>query len=86
MVLGDVLFIILPGSSINNPAPMHITIAALPALAGFLGGGMAWGSTMAGIAGSTDKRWMAWAGLLGFGPITPKLKEMRNHAQAYHVQ
>jgi len=43
ILLGDVLFRILPGSSVDDPAPMHITIAALPALAGFLAGGAAWG-------------------------------------------
>ena len=70
LVLGDVLFKILPGSNLESPAPMHITIAAIPALAGFLAGGAAWGVAMGRLTGAADIRRMAWAGLLGFGPIT----------------
>jgi hypothetical protein len=70
LVLGDIVFKLLPGHSLDNPAPMHVTIAAIPALAGFLAGGAAWGAAMGRIAGTPDRRRMAWAGLLGFGPIT----------------
>ncbi|GAB4577696.1 MAG: hypothetical protein Fur0022_04270 [Anaerolineales bacterium] len=38
-LLGTTLYNNLPGSTIENPLPMHITLAALPALAGFLAGG-----------------------------------------------
>lgn len=67
---GDLLFHFLPGSSLDHPAPMHIAIGALPALAGFLAGGAAWGVQMGRLANATDTRRLAWAGLLGFGPIT----------------
>lgn len=38
-LLGTTLYNVLPGSTIENPLPMHITLAALPALVGFLAGG-----------------------------------------------
>ncbi|NJN43334.1 MAG: hypothetical protein HC806_00385 [Anaerolineae bacterium] len=49
-IVGSLIFEILPGSSIESPAPMHITFAALPALAGFLGegryGALRWGALL----------------------------------------
>lgn len=49
---------------------MHMTIAGIPALAGFLLGGAVWGIQMGQLSGAIDTRRLAWAGLLGFGPIT----------------
>jgi hypothetical protein len=45
-------------------------IASLPALAGFLAGGAAWGASIGMLARVTDTRRMAIAGLFGFGPST----------------
>lgn len=70
LVLGDVVFRVLPGHNLENPRPAHMAIAALPALLGFLTGGAVWGYAMGRLAGSTETRRMAVAGLLGFGPIT----------------
>lgn len=70
LFLGTVLFHLLPGSSVENPTIMHSTIAALPALAGFLVGGWLWGAAMGRFARSGAKRRAGLAGLLGFGPIT----------------
>ncbi len=69
--LGNTVFSAVAGSNqFDNPAPMHITFAAIPALASFLAGGAVWGVLMGRMAGATETRRMAWAGLLGFGPIT----------------
>lgn len=68
-LLGTTLYEALPGSTIESPLPMHITLAALPALAGFLGGGAAWGIMMGRMAGITETRRMAWAGMIGFAPV-----------------
>lgn len=70
LVLGDVLFKVLPGSNLESPAPTHVAIAALPALTGFLAGGAAWGVAIGRLVDEADTRRMALAGLLGFGPIT----------------
>ncbi len=68
-LLGSTLYNVLPGSTIENPLPMHITFAAVPALAGFLAGGAAWGIGMGRLAGATETRRLAFAGLTGFGPV-----------------
>ena len=70
LVLGDLVFHILSGHNLANPSPAHMTIASLPALAGFLAGGAAWGASMGRLASAPDTRRMALAGLLGFAPIT----------------
>lgn len=70
LVVGDIVFKMLPGSSVDDPAIGHMALAAFPALAGFLAGGAAWGVAMGRLAGAAETRRMAWAGLLGFGPIT----------------
>ncbi len=67
-LLGTTLYNVLPGSTIENPLPMHITLAALPALVGFLAGGAAWGIGMGRLAGATETRRLAFAGMAGFGP------------------
>jgi hypothetical protein len=70
LVVGDLVFHVLPGHSLVNPSPAHIAIAALPALGGFLAGGAAWGISMGRMAGAPGSRRMALAGMLGFAPIT----------------
>jgi hypothetical protein len=70
LVLGDLVFNILPGHNVSDPDPVHMGIAALPALLGFLAGGAAWGVSMGRIAGRFKPRRMALAGMLGFAPIT----------------
>jgi len=70
LLLGDLVFHILPGHSLANPNPLHIAIAATPALLGFLLGGAAWGISMRRIANVGSPRRMALAGMLGFAPIT----------------
>jgi hypothetical protein len=70
LLIGDLVFHLLPGHNLENPSLVHMSIASLPALAGFLVGGAAWGASMGQTAGSSDVRRMALAGLLGFGPIT----------------
>ena len=68
-LVGSVIYQAIPGSRIENPLPMHITFAAIPALAGFLAGGAAWGVMIGRIAGATETRRLAWAGMAGFGPV-----------------
>jgi len=70
LVVGDLVFHILPGHNLENPSPAHMAIAALPALGGFLAGGAAWGVSVGRLAGAADSRRMALAGMLGFAPIT----------------
>lgn len=70
LLVGDLVFKLIPGSDVNNVQIGHAAIAALPALAGFLAGGAAWGVRMGRLAGSTERRRLAWSGLLGFAPIT----------------
>jgi hypothetical protein len=69
-VLGNFVFNAVSGGQFANPAPMHITLAAIPALGGFLAGGGVWGGVMGRMAGATETRRLVWAGVLGFGPIT----------------
>lgn len=69
-VAGDLVFRLLPGNTINNVKLGHVLIAAIPALAGFVAGGAAWGVLMGRLAGVFDTRRMAIAGMIGFGPIT----------------
>ena len=70
LVAGDLVFRLIPGSSIDNVKLGHALIAAAPALAGFLAGGAAWGVAMGRVAGVSRTRRMAVAGMVGFGPIT----------------
>lgn len=70
LIFGDLVFHALPGHSLENPSPTHMAIAALPALLGFLAGGAAWGVAMAKIAGKPNTRRVAFAGMLGFAPVT----------------
>lgn len=70
LVVGDLVFHILPGHNLANPSAVHVAIAALPALGGFLAGGAAWGAAAGRLAGTPDTGRMALAGMLGFAPIT----------------
>jgi hypothetical protein len=69
-VVGFYVFESLPGHSTLSPSAIHISLAALPAFAGFLGGSAMWGLWMGRMAGSAETRRMAIAGMLGFAPIT----------------
>jgi hypothetical protein len=73
LVSGDLVFHLIPGSSLTDVKLGHAAIAAIPAFAGFLAGGAAWGMQMGRLAGAYNPRRMAWAGTLGFGPITVAL-------------
>lgn len=70
LLVGDLVFHALPGHNLENPSVMHMAIAAVPALFGFLAGGAAWGIAMGNLAGESNRRRMAAAGMLGFAPIT----------------
>ena len=70
LLLGDLVFHILPGHSLSNPDPVHVAIAATPALLGFLIGGAAWGHSIHRLVKRGERRRMALAGMLGFAPIT----------------
>jgi hypothetical protein len=73
LLLGDLVFHVLPGHSLTNPSPVHMAIAATPALLGFLAGGAAWGLSISRFANRDKERRMALAGMLGFAPITISL-------------
>jgi hypothetical protein len=68
--IGEIVFQLLPGHSLTNPSPVHMLLAALPALLGMLAGSAEWGLWMGRLAGATDQRRMAVAGAAGFAPIT----------------
>lgn len=70
VIVGSLVFNTLPGHSILTPNAIHISLAALPAFAGFLGGSALWGLGLGRMAGATNARRMALAGMLGFAPIT----------------
>jgi hypothetical protein len=70
LAVGMLAFEMIPGSSLENVNLGHATIAAIPSLLGFLGGGAAWGIGMGRMAGSAETRRMALAGMLGYAPIT----------------
>ena len=70
LAAGDLVFHLIPGSSLEDVKLGHAAIAALPALVGFLAGGAAWGVQMGRLAGNTETRRLSLAGMLGFGPIT----------------
>jgi hypothetical protein len=71
---GFAIFELLSGSSDPaHPPAVSVVLAALPALAGFRGGSAAWGVAMGQRAGRCEPRRMAFAGALGFGPITVAL-------------
>jgi len=73
LIAGDIVFRLIPGSSVTDVKVDHAAIAAIPAFGDFLAGGAAWGVQMGRLAGAPNPRRMAWAGTLGFGPITVAL-------------
>jgi hypothetical protein len=70
LLVGDIVFRLIPGSSVENVQLGHAAVAAIPALVGFLAGGAAWGVQMGRLAGVPDTRRMAVFGMSGFGPVT----------------
>lgn len=70
VVGGNVVFGLLPGHNVASPSSLHVLLAAIPGIAGFLAGSAAWGWAMGRIARSDNRRRMAIAGMLGFVPIT----------------
>jgi hypothetical protein len=58
---GSLVHAVLPGHEI-----LRSGIAAIPALAGLIGGGAAWGWAMGRLAHAGEPRRMMWAGALGF--------------------
>lgn len=70
VAVGFLAFESLPGHSTLSPSALHISLAALPAFAGFLGGSAGWGITLGRLAGCRETLRMAVAGMLGFAPIT----------------
>jgi hypothetical protein len=70
LLLGDITFHLIPGSSIENVKIGHAAIAAIPALIGFLVGGAIWGVQMGRLAGSNETGRLFLFGLLGYGPVS----------------
>jgi hypothetical protein len=66
LVIGDLVFHLLPGHNLEDPDPVHIAVAAIPVLVG----GAAWGVSMGRLTCKTNIHRMALAGMLGFAPIT----------------
>lgn len=70
MGLGNLVFVSLPGHSMDDPSFLHVFISAIPLLMGLLAGGAGWGIAMGRIAKKDDRRTMALAGIRGFVPVT----------------
>lgn len=70
VLVGNLVFNSLPGHSFSNPSSLHVFLAALPALAGFIAGSALWGIWIGRMAHSHETRRMALAGVIGFAPIT----------------
>lgn len=69
IVVGNIVFNLMPGHSISNPSPITITVSAIPALMGLFFGSALWGVLMGRLARAGDVWRMALAGGLGFAPI-----------------
>lgn len=67
LVLGNAVFAVMPG---HQTDPLKIALSASPAIAGLLLGSALWGRWMGRLAGSVEHQRMAWAGVLGFVPVT----------------
>jgi len=70
LLLGNLVFEVLPGSSVMNPQIHYAAIAAIPTCIALAVGSAAWGRSMGRLAGVDESRRMGWAGILGFAPIT----------------
>lgn len=68
--IGEVVFNLIPGHSIDDPQLLHILLAALPTFAGLILGSALWGVLLGRLAHAPDPSRMAIAGVLGFAPIT----------------
>lgn len=69
LAAGEITFELIPGSSVQDVKLGHAALAAIPALLGLLAGGALWGLQMGRLAGASEPRRLAWAGMLGYGPI-----------------
>jgi MFS family permease len=67
VLVGNAMFAALP-AQLNDP--LRIGLAALPALAGMVVGSALWGVSMGRLGQRDERRRLAWAGILGFVPIT----------------
>ena len=67
VVAGNIMSAALP-AHLNDPLP--VALAALPALASMAVGGALWGVSMGRLGQGDERRRLAWAGILGFVPIT----------------
>ncbi len=70
VVAGNLLFEALPGHSITNPPALNVALAAVPAVAGILGGAAAWGILMGRCFGRPAGWRLARTGIVAFVPIT----------------
>lgn len=70
IIVGSIVFNLIPGHNFEPLDPIHIVIPAIPALGGFFIGSAVWGILMGRLARANDRRRMAIAGALGFAPIT----------------
>lgn len=68
LVSGSLIFDFLSGHNFTDHDPVHILVAALPALTGFLGGSALWGLFMGRLAGTRATKSVMLAGMLGFAP------------------
>lgn len=68
--VGERVFDLIPGHSLENPQLLYTLLAALPAFAGLGIGSAAWGILMGRLAHAPSRRRMAIAGIVGFAPIT----------------
>jgi hypothetical protein len=68
--VGNLTFRLLPGSDTLTFTPAQAGIAAVPFFLAMVAGSAAWGVSMGQLAGSADRRRMAYAGMLAFPPIT----------------
>lgn len=67
VALGDLVF---AGLTAHTAAPLRVTLAATPALAGITLGSGLWGMYIERLSGLGRSRRMALAGILGFVPMT----------------
>lgn len=70
LVGGSLVFDLLSGHNFQSLNPVHVALAAIPALTGFFVGGAGWGVLMGRLVHATERRRLAIAGALGFAPIT----------------
>jgi hypothetical protein len=70
VIAGNLLFEALPGHSITNPPALNVALAAVPAVAGILGGAAVWGILMGRCFGRPASWRLARTGIVAFVPIT----------------